>query len=373
VSEKDGREVIFLDGLDQLEEDATGVRDLTFLPTNPPPGIVFVLGTRPNDTLKPLELLKPHDEYWLPNLSREDFDLILQHRHVALDRPLTDRFYQAMQENALYLDLVAQELAKSGGVRPEEIIERVTINPENLFSFSLMRLKRQKGEWHEVVKPILGILLVAREPFSFAHIRQILHLDADRLKEGIERLGGLVSNDGTGRYTLFHVKFYGFLRQDEMNPQKDYIFAKDEEENWHKKLANWCEQGNIQLIWKDAPSNHIEQERRIYARKHFIEHLFFAQNLEHVFAVMGAHHFGQMKIRYDPSTRSYSEDLDLGRRAAASENWTFDEGTSLSPHLWRYTLLRCNLASRADQYPEAGFRVLMLLGREQEARGLVSY
>ena len=370
VSAKGGSEVIFVDGLDQLEEDATGIRDLTFLPINPPPGIVFVLGTRPNDALKPLELLKPHDEYRLPNLSRKDFDRILQHRHVTLQQTLADRFYQAMQENALYLDLVAQELVKSRDVRPGKIIERVATNPDNLFSLSIIRLKRQKGEWHEVVKPILGILLVAREPFAFVHIRQILHLDADRLREGIERLGGLVSNDGLGRYTLFHVKFYDYVRQDEKNPQKDYIFAKDEEENWHKTLANWCEQDNIQHIWEDAPSNRVEQERRVYARKHFVAHLYFAQDWDRVFTVLDAHHFGRMKVRYDPSTRSYSDDLDLGRKAAGWENWTFEEGISQLPKLWRYTLLRCSLSSRADQYPEAAFRVLILLDREQEALGL---
>ncbi len=70
---KGGQEVIFIDGLDQLEEEQSGVRDLSFLPNNPPQGIVFVLGTRPNDTLKPLELLKPRYEYKLPNLSRKDF------------------------------------------------------------------------------------------------------------------------------------------------------------------------------------------------------------------------------------------------------------------------------------------------------------
>jgi hypothetical protein len=77
-----------------------------------------------------------------------------------------------------------------------------------------------------------------------------------------------------------------------------------------------------------------------------------------------------MKVHYDPSTRSYSDNLDLGRKAAARENWTFEEGISLLPHLWRYTLLRCSLASRADRYPESAFRVLILLGREQEALGL---
>jgi hypothetical protein len=52
VSDKGGQEVIFIDGLDQLEEETNGARDLSFLPPHPPPGIVIVLGTRPNETLK---------------------------------------------------------------------------------------------------------------------------------------------------------------------------------------------------------------------------------------------------------------------------------------------------------------------------------
>src|SRR2546423_14842490 len=57
-----GCEVIFIDGIDQLEQDTMGQRDLSFLPNNPPPAVVFVLGSRPNDTLKPLMLLKPCKE-----------------------------------------------------------------------------------------------------------------------------------------------------------------------------------------------------------------------------------------------------------------------------------------------------------------------
>src|SRR5262249_30925166 len=63
LAAKDEQEIIFIDGLDQIEEDLNGVRDLSFLPACPPKGIVFVLGTRPDDTLKPLELLNPHPEY----------------------------------------------------------------------------------------------------------------------------------------------------------------------------------------------------------------------------------------------------------------------------------------------------------------------
>jgi TIR domain len=84
IAEKGGQEVIFVDGLDQLKEDDNGERDLSFLPDSPPTGFVFVIGTRPNDTLRPLKLLKPHNEYQLPNLSRQDFALILKRHKVYL-------------------------------------------------------------------------------------------------------------------------------------------------------------------------------------------------------------------------------------------------------------------------------------------------
>src|SRR6266566_1457923 len=182
---KRGQEVIFVDGLDQLEEDVTGIRDLSFLPTNPPPGIVFVLGTRPNDTLKPLELLKPRHEYKLPGLSREDFDLILSHRQVHLERELANQFYQAMQENALYLDLVAKELQDKGTTSPREMIDRIARNPDNIFSVSMARLKHHPTEWREVLKPVLGVLLATREPLTLWQIRNILQLEDDRLRDGM--------------------------------------------------------------------------------------------------------------------------------------------------------------------------------------------
>src|SRR5260370_40237203 len=78
ITDKGGKEIIFIDGLDQLQADQqTGHRDLSFLPQgpgNPPQGIVSVRGQRPNTTLRPLELLKPDLEYKMPNLSHVDVD-----------------------------------------------------------------------------------------------------------------------------------------------------------------------------------------------------------------------------------------------------------------------------------------------------------
>jgi tetratricopeptide (TPR) repeat protein/uncharacterized caspase-like protein len=371
VAAKGGHEVIFIDGLDQLEEEFTGTRDLSFLPNNPPHGTVFVLGTRPNDTLRPLELLKPHVEYQLPNLSRHDFDLILQHRQVQLNRSIADQFYQTMQENALYLDLVAKELAERGAVSLQKIITQLAHNPENLFSLAMARLKRHPLEWREVIKPILGVLLVAREPLGLRHIRQILGEEDDRLREGIERLGGLIAKDWQQRYSLFHLKLYEYLQQDEHLPAKEYIFATDEEEGWHKRLAQWCEQGHLSAIWQDVKHDLIEQQRRRYARQHYITHLYYAREWRQIFEVLDNVQYRQGKVRDDPSTRSYAQDVDLGRQVAAWTGWTLQEGIALLPHLWRYTLLSCSLSSRADTYTPEAFKILLSLNLEKEALGLV--
>ncbi|HEU4329430.1 MAG TPA: AAA family ATPase [Roseiflexaceae bacterium] len=373
VAAKGGREVIFLDGLDQIEEDASGTRDLSFLPIDPPPGIVFVLGTRPNDTLRPLELRRPHTRYELPNLSRADFDLILQRRGVALAPDLADRFYATMHASALYLDLVGRELAHADAEVPEQIIARVADNPNHLFSLAVERLKRHAPLWREVIKPTLGLLLAAREPLHLRAARALLGRDQDEVREGLERLGGLLSRDGEGRFTLFHLKLRDFLRDDPAQPDRAALFPADEEERWHQRLADWAEQGfgGLEAIWQDRSDDPLEQERRAYARQHYLAHLCLARDWPRLWAVLDAGDYAAAKLRHDPSARSLVLDLDLVRqRMAAASRGRLDEGLDWLPRLWRYSLLRASLASQTDNYPEGLIPLLARLGRVQEALGL---
>ncbi|HYU75105.1 MAG TPA: AAA family ATPase, partial [Ktedonobacteraceae bacterium] len=348
VVAQERQEVIFLDGLDQLEEDMIGVRDLSFLPDNPPPGIVFVLGSRPNDALKPLGSLKHHLEYQLPGLNRQDFDRILKRRGVSLDPQMADQFHQKLQENALYLDLVAQELQENETIPLQEMITRLAHNPANLFSFAIERLSRHRKEWKRVIRPVLGALLAAREPLTFEALRHILHLEPDSLRKALTRLGGLIADIrqlGEQRYTLFHLKFRDYLKQDKQNPGKEYIFANDEEEQWHAVIATWCEQGQLSQIWQET-KDVVEQGRREYTRRHYAAHLYYARRWQHLFDLLDEGSYGQAKEHYDVSTRSYVQDLDFGRQAAARNEGTLEEGLALLSQLWRFTLLRGSLRSR---------------------------
>src|SRR6266581_593426 len=217
---------------------------------------------------------------------------------------------------------------------------------------------------------MLVLLLAAREPLTRRHIGQILGVEDYRCRDGLARLGGLVAEYGQQKCSLFHLKLHDYLRQDEGNPNKEYVFATHEVQDWHRCLANWCESGNLPIIWDEVKSNLAEQGKREYARRHYIVHLYSAGDWQRLFAVLDAEVYGQAKVLLDPSMRTYTQDLDLGRQATALEIWTMQEGIALLPRLWRYTLLRCSLASQADRYPLSAFRLLLLLKRDSEALGL---
>jgi hypothetical protein len=153
-----------------------------------PPGVVCVIGTRPNDTLRPLELLRPHAEYKLPPLSEGDFALILKRYGVDLSADLMHKFYAGMQANALYLDLAAQELAVSPNRDPAQLFECLTSDPDSVFSLSIDRLRLSQDLWNRVILPALGVLLVCKETISQAAVRRILDLDGHDYHANLERL-----------------------------------------------------------------------------------------------------------------------------------------------------------------------------------------
>jgi hypothetical protein len=183
IARRGEQEVIFIDGLDQLQpEPQSGWRDLSFLPqgpANPPPGIVFVLGTRPNDTLRPLELCTPRREYQLPRLSLPDFAELLRARQVDLSADLARRSYEALDGHALFLDFLARELATRRGPAPAEVealLARLSSDPGQLFTLALDRLRGEPARWDRVIKPLLGIVLVAQEPLPIVALRRLLTL-----------------------------------------------------------------------------------------------------------------------------------------------------------------------------------------------------
>ena len=114
-----------------------------------------------------------------------------------------------------------------------------------------------------------------------------------------------------------------------------------------------------------------EQERRIYAREHYVTHLYHAKRWSRLQGVLGEGDFGKAKLQFDPSTRSFGRDLALGCRALLQAASTDEERERSLPVVWRYSLLRSSLATKARNYPDPLFSLLVLRGRGPEALELV--
>jgi tetratricopeptide (TPR) repeat protein len=379
VAKKGAQEVIYIDGIDQLIIGAIDEQGLGFLPAKLPHGIVIVIGTRPNDTLKELEPIigtPKLDLVEVKALSFADFELLLQPREEPLSPHLIRGFYDALKGNALYLDLLAQELNASNDTPPDDLIARLENNPNHIFTFTFSRLKRLDAEWHHVIRPLLGTLLVAREALTRQQIGQICGVESYRIRdEGIPRLGGLLTHLSHDQVTLFHSKLTEYLKENPDRATDAYEFDLAEVQQWHGKLATWCGK-DIRQLWSADIDPLDPADYRTYARKHYVTHLHYAGNYKDLFDVLDAKDYEYGKLQADPSTRSTVLDLLLGCEDAARvvtllrEDAPPAKSLGLLARLWRYTLLRCSLATQADTYPTEAFQALLALDREQQALDL---
>jgi hypothetical protein len=361
LSERGIQEVIYIDGLDQLEAEVGGTRDLSFLPNSPPPGIVLVLGTRPDDTLRPLEVLNRVD-YALPRLTLNDFVSVLKNWVVGLPPAAVTQLYMSLEGNALYLTLAASELHTMMRADMDSLVRDIIAKPSNLFKLTLDRIKRSNERlWGRVIKPILGLLLVSQESLTAPLLCSILGKEHDDLIDGLDRLGGLVSQSSDRTYFLYHRKFRDYLMQPAADqPNRSFLFAQDDLMAWHQRLATWClpDQAAISMIWENGTAP-LDQDRRHYARHHAITHLVEGGEYVRLWAIIDDGVYGRRKRRFDPSNHLYALDLDRARDVAVQ--------TDDLIHLWRSSLLRVSLTSQVDVWPDTLFLTMVYLGRIDEA------
>lgn len=364
LSARGTREVLFIDGLDQLESEPTGERDLSFLPQTLPPGIVLVLATRPDDTLRGLTLLNAKREYPLPQLRSGDFDQMLARRGVTISQKLSDECYRSAQGIALFLGLIARELSLHEGIPPEELVRSLQQDRTGIFGLAIDRLRRDSGLWERAIKPCLAVFLVSQEPIRRELVVRLLDVWEDQVGRALARLGGLLNVERllheqvVEKISLFHLAFKDFLHR--------VLFNAEEIEQWHRRLADFCGQSESD-IWQDVFGHAAEQARREYARRHYLTHLYLGQDHQRLFRILDVGDFGRGSLVYDPSGFSYAKTLDLGRKAASDPALGFDAGMAALPRLWRYSLVRCSLASRADSYPLDAFAAMALLGEKDKA------
>jgi len=357
LSKQGIQETIYLDGLDQLKPEDDGLIDLSFLPPQPPPCIVIVIGSRPDETLKPFNIVHRVD-YDLPPLNEADALALWRSVQPAVADSLLHDLYAALKGNALFVHLAADTMHDQSVVDATSLIRQIEQNPQNLFGITLDRIKRvPRSKWDTVWKPMLALLIVAQEPLRLDVLGDLLGHDHETMQDAVRILGGLVSQGIDQRVALHHLMFRDYLTA--------IVFAAREVKRWHQRLANWCSI-DLDAIWTDdrAP---IEQTRRMYARYHYITHLALAENWTTLWQVLDAGNYGEYKTRFDPSTRLYALDLDRGRESTMHAGQSIEEHIQHLPRLWKYSLLRTSLSSSINQWPPKLFEILAQLGRIQEA------
>jgi tetratricopeptide (TPR) repeat protein len=225
--------------------------------------------------------------------------------------------------------------------------------------------------WEELFHPILKVLAVCLAPLTLAQIHVFTGTFADRaqLAGAVEWLDQFLDQLGDG-YRLYHNSLAEFLvaAATRENAETAGFFVDAAAE--HRRLAGLLEgHAGSAEIWQDV-ADPREQERRDYARRHYIEHLYLGGDTGRLTEVIDDGQYGRGKLRFDPSTALYAGDLGLAIRALTRDEVVPRELLDQLPRLWRYSMLRCSLTSNADNYPDSAYVALCLVGRNDEAQRL---
>ena len=233
---------------------------------------------------------------------------------------------------------------------------------------------RQTGlvnAWEELYHPILRLLAVCLSPLTLDQILALIGTFAGRtqLANAMEWLDQFLERAGN-TYRLYHSTLADFLvatsTRTGAGTSGFFVDAMAED----RRLADVLEgEGWPEATWQDTPDP-LEQGRRDYARRHYIAHLYLAEDWDRLYGTIDDGRYGQGKLRFDPSTFLYSGDLQLAIRAVTRAG--LDDGARLEQlsRLWRYSMLRSSLTSNADDQPDPALVALCLLGRPDEAEGL---
>jgi tetratricopeptide (TPR) repeat protein len=224
---------------------------------------------------------------------------------------------------------------------------------------------------HNEYAPLLGVLSVARKSLTLAQLQAFTNKSESAiwkylgdLQQFIEEVDPKLELQGEEKgYRLYHQSVVDFLHLQRLvvgkKTLRNTFFLPSRE--FHCKIGTYYHIKAEEQGW-DKVDN--------YGLLYLTEHLSLAYEWQQLFEILDTVEYGKTTLNFDLTTRAYAQDLDLGRRTATWGSWTVEEGIALLPRLWRYTVLRCSLTSRADQYPLAAFQVLLLLQRESEAQDL---
>jgi hypothetical protein len=221
-----GEILIVLDALNQLEEESA--QHLSWLPTEPVPGVRWVVSTLPGrcqDALAARGWATSRHTVEVPPLERGERASIVESYlglfTKRLDKRLAQRLAAAPQsENALFLKVALDELRIRGRHEAlEELIDRILAcpGPVELFVLVLKSLEEFDKDRPDLVRESLGFLGAARRGLTETELLQLLSDHEDPAIHPLPRAlwspvflsleGSLVERNG--RLSFFH----DFLRE----------------------------------------------------------------------------------------------------------------------------------------------------------------
>ena len=198
-----------------------------------------------------------------------------------------------------------------------------------MFSLSINRLSQARDQWTGLIRPLLGVLASAREPVGVPALCNSIGAEGNDVREGLLRLGGLVSQDANLRYQLFHLKFYDFLSAEPKDLRVPAVFDARDMAQWHHRIVKWCLPGTDALLafWGEPVRDPVETERRSYALEHLVSHDFFANEWEYLCGnSWTTRNTAEQKLRSDPSGRT----LGKGPRPGLPERFRVKQASSSS-------------------------------------------
>jgi tetratricopeptide (TPR) repeat protein len=411
----DRRITILIDALDELRYHQTEHTLLHWLTHCPqlPDNVRFVLTSRPPEgaLVTFIEKQQPYlstftisdqddrvqrdlQDYTRGLVAREEVASALQETESGIDG-FVDEAVAKADGNIGYLDALGrgidQALSFAEG-RPtlQELLalRQLPAHTQGLYTFFLHQIKNGPGSkdikvtdpqsgrsglleaWPDLYYPLLAVLSVALEPLTLDQLKVMTGTLAERVyvAQAVEWLSNFLDRI-EDRYRLYHASLAEFLTSDATQAQPETTDLYVAPAAMHRRLARQIG-GQAGSIWKDDREDPEEQGQREYARLHYITHLFLGEDWDLLFQVLDEGEYGQGKLRYNPSTYLYARDLELARVATTRQELAQEEALELLPRLWKYSLLRCSLASEAEVLPVNTYVALVMLGRADEAEGL---
>ena len=181
-----------------------------------------------------------------------------------------DHAAQASDGNFLYLTWMLPEIVS--GMHPEYLVAPPKDIYEIYLEYLRTRIKEIHDEWRKLYRPVMGTLMVAREPLSIQQVAAFSGLSPQDVSDSLLDLSQFFdpAGAGQGKYSLYHQSLSDFLIEQERAGE----FWIDPA-TWHSKIiASYRGQA---ASWEKVDWRAVDD----YGLRHIVAHLYALRHDPH--------------------------------------------------------------------------------------------